>query len=302
MSTLSKKWSFSFQHFQPKFDKLLAECVDKLKQSISNMPGHMAQGFFIINIQMCRNAWHTVAYLCANQRATEAGWMWDYVLLVPAINRTILDSLFNVVFMLEDLPTRSGWFYESGWRETKEQMEREKAVYAGLPEWQEYLQNLERIVQMGISQFSITPDKISDLKKIKYWPNPGKMVQHPAMPQTGARQFLQYMNDWFYRELSSQTHLSSHGIQMVGMLAIRRDYGPVVQKQIESEQFESFRAQQVTRTAISVLCVVTEVNQTFALKLDNELKGLWADLVESIPESLEVFDKRYAAFFGVPPP
>ena len=291
--------SFSFERFQPKFDTLVARCVDALKQPIANIPDPLARGFFVLNVQMSRNAWHTVAFLCGNQRNAEPGWLWDYVLMVPAINRTILDSLFNVLFMLEDVPSRSKWFHQSGWREAKEQLEREKAAYAGLPEWDEYLQNVERIVDAGIERFQITPAQLANIRSVEHWPNPGRMIRHSAQPQTSVREFLQYMNDWYYREHSSQSHLSFHGMMKLGMFAIRRDYGQERQQQIEAEPFEMFRAQQVTRTVTLLLALISEVNKAFALGLDDEVRGLWADLVEGVPESFEIFSKRYAAFWGI---
>jgi hypothetical protein len=41
----------------------------------------------------------------------------SYVLVVPAINRQLLDLLFTVVYMLDELPGRSLEYLRAGWRE-----------------------------------------------------------------------------------------------------------------------------------------------------------------------------------------
>lgn len=289
--------SLDLKNFQPAFDQLLEDCIHKLKGPMPQMPTVMAHGFFVINVQMSRNAWRTIAYLTANSRNSEPDWMWDYILIVPPISRTVLDSLFSVIFMLEDLPRRSEWFHKSGWRESKEQLEREKAAYANLSQWDEYLTGLEKAVLFGMSTVGVTPMEAADLSKITYWPNPGRMIRHKVQPVTQARDFLQYLNDWYYREASSQAHLSFHGIMKLGQMAIRRDYGKAIQEEIETDRFESFRAEQVCRTLTMCLALVAEVNHSFSLGLDVPILERWKDLAELVPEAGEIWDRRYKAFW-----
>jgi hypothetical protein len=291
-------WSLNMADFQQELDSLLSDFCASFKGPMP-LPDEMAQGFFLLNIQMSRNAWHTVSYLCANERNSQDDWMWDYVLLIPPINRVLLDSLFNVVFVLEDLENRLRWFHESGWREAREQLDREKAAYQGLEEWTEYLDRVELSVAGAATKFQISGEKQKNLRLIKYWPNPGKMPKHESTPSTDARPFLQYLNDWFYREMSSQSHLSFHGMMKLAMLALRRDYSPEIRRDIEGKYLESFRAEQVSRTLTCTLTLLSELNISFQLSYGSRLLALWNRGRHVVPDMREIYKHRYEALGAI---
>jgi hypothetical protein len=106
-----------------------------------------------------------------------------------------------------------------GWREDKERLLRFQRQYGNLPDWKTWLQRYSDQVEMGKFLFSITKQEENNLVSIKYWPNPGKMARYRIKPTSilpPSRQFLEYMNDWFYRDLSAESHLSSRGVMVRG--------------------------------------------------------------------------------------
>lgn len=62
----------------------------------------------------------------------------SYVLVVPAINRQLLDLLFTVVYMLDELPGRSLEYLRVGWREHLEEYKQNENTFAADPEWRDY--------------------------------------------------------------------------------------------------------------------------------------------------------------------
>src|SRR5207249_1718878 len=167
-------------------------------------------------------------------------WKWEYTLILPPLNRTILDSVFSVVFMLEDVGARSRWYHESGFREAREELDRYRKQYGGTPEWEPWLRRYEDMLRHGGNQFGITLTSLS--QKVRWWPNPGKM---PSMASNaGTRDFLLYLNDWFYREMSSQTHLSFAGVMKLGGLILSGHLGWEKREEAESVQFPAFRGHQ----------------------------------------------------------
>src|SRR5438128_4138328 len=104
---------------QEKLDLLAVATANKIEREWPIRYRHLpfAQGFFALTLKLARHTYRTVFYLCADQRLTEYDWRWEYTLCLPSVNRTLLDLLFNVVFMLEDIESRSAWYHQSGWRE-----------------------------------------------------------------------------------------------------------------------------------------------------------------------------------------
>jgi hypothetical protein len=101
--------------FPKKLDSLASTLIQKVMGAWPARLSHLnfAQRFFISTLRAGRYTFGAIQFLCANQTRDSYGWQWEYLIVLPAVNRTILDSLFNVVFMLEDLETRSGWYHKS---------------------------------------------------------------------------------------------------------------------------------------------------------------------------------------------
>jgi len=87
----------------------------------------------------------------------------EYALSVPPLNRTILDGVFTVIFLLEDLPTRCEWYHKSGWGESKLALDRYTHEYGNLPEWRLWLDELSNHINRGKTLFRITNTEASAL-------------------------------------------------------------------------------------------------------------------------------------------
>ena len=293
---------FDMSRIQRKLDMLLAATVNKLKNEWPPKFAHisLAQYFFRITVNYARQVYNAICYLCADKRLTEPGWSWGYVFMLPPLNRTILDSVFNVVFMLEDLEERWPWYCQSGWREEKEKLERCKTAYPGLPGWDTWVNSFSEVVQRGIEEFGISKEKVANPKLIKpLWPNPGKMPNFGVNPNflPPTRQFLQHLNDWFYRELSAQAHLSFHGMMILGAGILHNTVDKETREQMQRDTLPLFRGQQVGRTVTLLLCLLSEMDHYFKLGPGLQILELWLIVNERVPETKEIFEIRYRDFW-----
>lgn len=295
-----KPKTIDFRIFQPKVDSLCKNMIHKIEREWPKEQAHllMAQGFFLVTLKVAHNTFETVCYLCADKRLKQHDWKWRYVLVLPTLNRTILDSVFSVVFMLEDLPGRSQWFHESGWREVRREVDEQRKEYGSDPEWSEWLDKMEKMLQEAVKLFNIPPDKVANPASIKWWPNPGKMPSYGVSPPLPPdRQFMKYLNDWFYREMSSHSHLSFHAMMKTGYLALFDLYDADTRESIRQRGFPFFRAQQVIRTVTLLLALLSEVEKYFNFGLAPELLDLWDFITRVQPEAKEIYDKRYGDFW-----
>jgi hypothetical protein len=127
----------------------------------------------------------------------------------PPLLRSILDAICTVVFIGEDVPARVDWYNKSGWREMREEYDRHLQRYAGRADWDAWLGPYGKHLEMMRDQWGITAKEAANPKTIPWWPTPSQMTA--TMQTADAKDFLQYMYDWFYREFSQQDHLSLPG-------------------------------------------------------------------------------------------
>ena len=273
-------------------DTLLAATTNKIEREWPpslNVP--FGREFFHGTMEVAINTYKTVRWICAD-KPKDLSRRVEYSLSVPPLNRTILDSLFNVVFMLEDLSSRCSWFCKSGWREEKERLNRYQAQYSGLPDWKKWLDMYVTQIEMGKKLFGITPQEEATPSIIKFWPNPGKMPRYGisgADPLPIAREFLAYMNDWFYRDLSAQSHLSLPGLTMraAGLIKLARKDEDV------EEALSKVKSDQVSTTLTLLLALVSEIDSYFNFGLAERAIYLWTVINAYSLATREVYYKRY---------
>jgi len=150
-----------------------------------------------------------VIYLCYDENRY-ADWHRLYCLTAPPLNRSILEILVSVLYLLEDVPTHIELFYKAVWREKQEVIQHDKKHYAGQPRWDEYIALTEKNaakLEVGL----ITPEEKADLNKILRWPSISKVLKRLRSRNPQLVSFIEYLDDWLYRELSSLAHAQPLG-------------------------------------------------------------------------------------------
>ena len=92
-----------------------------------------ARELFVVHLRIAHLTYRSALYLGSDIPADERR-LPEFCVSLPVLNRTILDSLFTILFILEEVPNRCAWFRESDWRESRLELERYVAEYGNLPE------------------------------------------------------------------------------------------------------------------------------------------------------------------------
>lgn len=257
-----------------------------------------AREFFVATLRLAINTYKTIIYICADNPVDHRRDKM-FCLSVPPLNRTILENLMTVVFVIEDIQKRTQWFYKSSYREWKETLEKYKRDYGQAPEWESFIDTMENYVINQLPGIGLSQKEIDDTKKqIKYWPNPGKMAKNSESENSGNQTavFLSYLNDWFYKALSGQSHLNAIGLVQRGMFLAGRDimgnYINNAEKIIE-EQLDQFRNEQVWLAIILLLALTSEIDMHFKYDLNNRLKYIWGLIIPSNEKAKELYERRY---------
>ncbi len=149
MTNQTSPRSLDFKLIERPLDTLIIALGNKIEREwptqFSAVVG--ARELFLITVRVANATYRTVRWICADKPRDPLRRL-EYSISVPPLNRTILDSIFMTVFVLEDIGVRCEWYYKAGLREEQLELQRYKDEYGSLPEWQEWLTKLKPTVNL----------------------------------------------------------------------------------------------------------------------------------------------------------
>lgn len=281
-----------FSTIRDQLDSLLVATANKLEREFPAALTHGGDAANILRslVLVAQNTYLTMRYFCADSPPDPARKR-SFALSVPPLARTILDGLFTVTFLCEDLPERSSWYEKAGWREMKEYYDRATQRYGGDQAWQQHLVEYSELLDMARQWWQITAEEVADAKKIKYWPTPSQTIMLAS--DDGARSFLAYMNDWFYRELSQDSHVSWPGLsRRAAYLLIDRP------TDVDRENLAKQKSDSLLTAIIILAALLSEIECALHFGFGERLKYVWSVINTLSSASREIFDMRYRDRFG----
>lgn len=278
-----EKQRLSFGTFGPQLSSLYEAVVNKLRLEWPKALNHEGASFLLRGqVAVSRVTYKTVVHLCADNPIAE-GRRPEYALSSTPLIRTLLDALFNLVFLLDDLDKRKEHFFRGGWREIKEEFERLNTAYADDEEWATWLSDFAAFIERGRIEFGITDEEAAQSRKtLPYWPTPGQMKKDTSLAPD-RKAFLEFMEDWFYRALSSDSHLSMPGLARRAI--------PILEGHAS---LDDYRSECVFVAATLSLALLSEVQMTMRWPdLTPRFEYLWTILAEHWPDARNVYERRY---------
>jgi hypothetical protein len=236
-------------------------------------------------IAVTENTYHTVRILCADPHP-HPSVRREFVVSVPPLARTVLDSLFTVVFLFEDLPSRIKWHLKSSWREITAETDRYRRAYGSDPTWSQWLSQRKAFLDQMKVDWKITTEEQANPAIIPWWPTPGQMKRHNDTSQTRT-DYLSYLDDWFYKELSSDSHLSWPGLAKRSMHFFNKD------REHRDQDLDKFRSDCFTVTVALALAVLSEIQVELGYDLKERLKYIWGILNPGFLMVRELYEYRY---------
>lgn len=242
----------------------------------------------LFTFKVAKNTYSTMRWICADKPHYDDRKL-EYSVAVPPLARTIVDNIFTLIFLSEDVPKRSQWYYKSGWRELKEEFDRYQSKYSKDHNWTDWLKSFQKNLELSKKPWGIDETEEKDLKKIKWWPTPPKMLKDYPFGNPETKVFLQFLNDWFYKELSSASHLNLPGLMKAGL--------QLVQDQSDTDQREKllgFKSNCVTTTVTLILALISEIEILARFGLQDRITYIWGVLIQYWSDAKELYDIRYA--------
>jgi hypothetical protein len=231
------------------------------------------------------NTFRSIRFLCAD--GDDGGRRPEFALSAGPLNRTILDSLFTVVFALENLPARSTWYFRSGWREIREEHDRTRERYGSDRNWAGWLTGHATMVKTLQEQLGISEAEAENPRLIKWWPTPGQMKNDSGTSQD-RRDYLSYLNDWFYKQLSAESHMTWPGLVMRSAPLMPRSEAAGHKWKLEKQRSDNFGV-----AVVLMLTLLSEIELELRYGLDARLKYVWGVLNSYYGMAKELYEHRY---------
>lgn len=252
----------------------------------------------------------TVSFVCAD---VDDGAMRSplFALSIPPVNRAILEIIFSVLYLLEDLPEHTKFYYRAAWRAEQEWLKQHQEHYQkryggkGKPRWDAYIANRAEMLAKMEGVLGITPSEKADLNRISRWPKMGQLRKR-LKNSPATLSFLEYLDDWFYNSLSSHSHgepmgVGEMGLHFLGIDELKMISGEDrdgVERRLD-EKIVQFRTTQVWMAVTLLLSLISEIRVHFGYDLlENNLRFVWTAINGYSEISREVYEERYESLLA----
>jgi hypothetical protein len=290
---------FNYTLVQERMDGLLIN-IDRDLQKVGNRAAATnardhERCFSLLNlmIRFARNSYDAVRYV-AGTTPEDSRRRPDFVMVVPPINRQLLDLLFSLVYMLDDFSARSLQYQRAGWRELEEERRMFLGAFSKDAEWKPHFRNLKNVSAELIRYLSISTTEQSNPSLIPYWKTPYQLMQE----DTSSRPFLRYLERWLYADTSAQAHLSFAGMAKVGPFLVAEIVGGQDAEWVANRIIKQYHYIHFTRTALVTLAIATEIDCRCALGNLESAAYLWNIFAEYSAEAKEMLEHRYTALLA----
>lgn len=221
--------------------------------------------------------------------------------LAPLV-RTLFEQLVAFIFLLQDVPRYIPLLFKTGYVERVIQLKHAEKYHGEKAVWKPYIETLKKQIDLEAKTAGLTPDEIANpKKKIGHWPTPGAMLDRLRRDGTASQStldYVEYIKDWLYRELSGQTHLNVSGITMRGVHlsdeSAKRVFGEDDWEKRRDEKMEEYRQKQVWLTIVLMLSIVSEIEGHFHFGRNHKAREVWTHLNTHSDIALDFWEARYS--------
>ena len=232
------------------------------------------------------NTYHTIKILSADN--PEPPIMREDALSVGPLSRTVLDSLFMVIFVFHDLPARNEWYWRSGWRSLWEELQRYMVAHGSDPDFTDFIAAQKQWLDLTAARCALSAAEIANPNLIKRWPHPGRMLQDKkTSPDRLA--LMQFLNDWYYGQLSSESHLSLPGLVMRSTALI-----PGHDPDELAWRMDKLRSDNFFVATFMALAYASEIEIECRFGISDRLKYVWTVLAGYTKGAKTLYDKWYS--------
>jgi hypothetical protein len=278
----------TFAPIGPVLHELCQAAINRIDRQwpINRTSSGAAQSVIEPLLRAAYNTFRTVLLLCTDRPSHPV--LPEFALSAGPLNRTLLDTLFTLLFLFDNLEDRSHAFVRAGWRENREELARYEQLYGEDAAWVEWIGAFREHSLQAMPLYRIKEEERDNLRLIDKWPLPGAMKSDNSLP-ADLRSFLTYLYDWYYKALSAQAHLSLPGLIMRSAALLPQHGEDEIERRARLDKQRSDNALVAT---VLMLSLVTEIEIEFQFGDAGRIMFVWAYLNEHFKLSEELWLRR----------
>ena len=290
--------------------KVIQETLEKLCEATANLMERewpakyrqvdSARVVFFQSLRIAINTYNTIFFIIADEKYYARRKI--YALSLPPLVRTLFEQLITFIFLIQDIPNYIPWLFRTGYTEHIIQLKHVQKYHGTKPDWTDYIDSLKAQIAREESSGYLAQQEIQNpYNNIGRWPTPGRMLSKLRADKRGdppTWDYIEYINDWLYRELSGQTHLNVSGLTMKGVHFSINDAKMIFGDNWEEERnkkLEEYRQKQVWLSIILMLAIVSEIEGHFHFGRNQKAREIWTILNEYSDFALDFWNTRYSA-------
>jgi len=246
-------------------------------------------------VAVTENTYRTVAFLCADVGDNPARKL-EYCLSVPPLARSILDTLYLTVYIFNDFTANVTRYRRAGLSEVALAYRRYREEYGGSANWFAYLQERDAHLKAFAAEQGMDISDASDIPTVPRWPTPGQMLGDGTL-SIERQEFLRYLYDWFYKDLSQDDHLSWPGLARRGAALL----SDAAQEKDRREILLKYRSDVVFKVITMTLAILSEIESHLHYGEAQRLIFGWVLLADYSLDAKEIYERRYKALLPIDP-
>lgn len=287
---------FDFKTIQtPLFELITAmpEWLDREKNSVLDKSSRAPHLRTILRAQVQIACWTFRGILfLGEEKGNPYPRHIEYMLTTLPLIRSLVDAVYTIAFLFDDLDDRLRWYLLAAWSSTLREHESSKSEFGTRPEYAPYLNIQAKMVADLEVRAKPLAAQLADPKTVKRWPHSGRMRDYCKYPET--KQFLVQLDTLLYGELSEAVH---H--KLPGVLNAAAFLEAVCQKsdeKLREAAIQRTRADVGFRAITLLLAVFSEVAIAISLhEPTQKLSAIWQLVIPYRLESKAIYEYRYEA-------
>lgn len=210
----------------------------------------------------------------------------EFGLVTSPLIRFLLDLLFAVIFIRLKPEERIRRYHEAGWRELNDASDRLKSRYGDKEDWKAKIKEQEAHLKYLANVWKIPASSVTNPTSLQWWPTPGQMLSRGKL-SVPDKEFLKFLEDWFYREFSQDAHMSGAGaVRIFSKLLLGDDQG-------RDQTLKKLKTANILVATALLLAICSEMNDIGKFDRGQALGYLWSVLAQQREVLDELFQMRY---------
>lgn len=291
--------AFDFQLIQRKFEGILINVdrdLERRLKAAEKKHEELARQLLlaILMVRIARNSYAALSVLLLDTDNSQK--RRKFVLVVPPVNRQLMDLLCTLVYIRDDFAARSLAFQLASYRDFREEYARYYSRFGNLPEWKNYFSQQRILLSVLGRLLKITRAQKQKPILIPRWFGPFKLSKQ----KTASHSFLEWVVTWLYGDTSAEAHLTGVGPYAIGGFLLT-DLGSEEDRRLaETRAILQYHFRHFSRLIMTVLAIATELDAQFRLQNHMAIAYVWGILAKYVPEAKDMYDERYAAMLATP--